>query len=825
MSAPSLVESVDWNALIARIDALEAGAPAHTLDSVSHPDVAIIAESEGMLLYWHDVGGFSWRGLPKGTDGQYLKSTATTIEWAAASGPHTLDSADHTDVNAMTEATGDIVYRTGSALWDRLGIGNPGEILTVVGGLPVWATPAGGAHTLDSADHTDVAAMTEGAGDIVYYDDYDAKWHNLGIGSEAELLSVGASGLPEWSTLTGLLDTNVIQRYALSMEPMDGATWDYTQGTAILINADNEKVSAEAFVPSGARKFRVKVWAEHGTSSDTTYIQLKVDGKATAETSLTNYYNNTSEWASTNANEAMLKDTGWQSITTTDERIVAEVKRITGGGTDPVYIHEIVIEFESQSFVLNTGSSALTDLRIPCMMEPYDNAAWSYKNGLCILLDLADEKVLAHGDIPPDSINFRIHVWYQHAGASNSSNLTTTIKGQELDTTTITTYITDTSAWASTSDGEQKVKTLGWYAVDADVERIFTEIKWNSGNNIYINAVIIECQTPLKAYANDGTSLAEIKETLPMQPYDEATWSFENGLAIHLNIADAKVLAVGQIPADTTNIKVHIWAQHDGDADSSNITTTVKGQECGTTTTTTYVTDTSAWTSTLTNEQICKTLGWYGTDADIERIFVEIKWNSGDDIWINAIVLECRTPINIYYVAATLSNAMPADMPAAGTGGTASTVSRSDHIHPFTDHVTCWMQPYAGSTWALKTQPCIDLLDAVDRQAYGGGNVRTGFKRYRVIFFYSASQNYTPTIWLSDQPDCTQRTWNRLEGDAQTFNAHASGIDYMTKWVSDWYTFTSPSVAHHIGWRIRKGTAAGNFYLFSVLIEFDTESS
>lgn len=61
------------------IAALAAG---HTFDSAMHTDVAAMAEAEGDLAYWHQVGpDLLWRKLARGTDGQSLRSTATSIAW------------------------------------------------------------------------------------------------------------------------------------------------------------------------------------------------------------------------------------------------------------------------------------------------------------------------------------------------------------------------------------------------------------------------------------------------------------------------------------------------------------------------------------------------------------------------------------------------------------------------------------------------------------------------------------------------------------------------------------------------------------------------
>ena len=59
-------------------------------------------------------------------------------------------SVDTTTKNLNPETTlGDIAYRSSTAnVKTRLGIGSTGNVLTVVGGVPAWAAPAGGGKVL-----------------------------------------------------------------------------------------------------------------------------------------------------------------------------------------------------------------------------------------------------------------------------------------------------------------------------------------------------------------------------------------------------------------------------------------------------------------------------------------------------------------------------------------------------------------------------------------------------------------------------------------------------------------------------------------------------
>jgi hypothetical protein len=80
---------------------------------------------------------YGW-SVPTSTD--LVKDGATAIETLG-------DSVDAT-VKALNPETtlGDIAYRSATANTNtRLAIGTSGQILTVAGGVPTWATPAGGA--------------------------------------------------------------------------------------------------------------------------------------------------------------------------------------------------------------------------------------------------------------------------------------------------------------------------------------------------------------------------------------------------------------------------------------------------------------------------------------------------------------------------------------------------------------------------------------------------------------------------------------------------------------------------------------------------------
>jgi hypothetical protein len=98
--------------------------------------------------------------LKGGTTGQVLKKNTNAdmdFVWAA-------DSAGMT--NPMT-TTGDTIYSSSGSTPARLGIGSTGQILTVAGGVPTWATPAGGGKVLQVVQGTLTSNFTTTSGTLV----------------------------------------------------------------------------------------------------------------------------------------------------------------------------------------------------------------------------------------------------------------------------------------------------------------------------------------------------------------------------------------------------------------------------------------------------------------------------------------------------------------------------------------------------------------------------------------------------------------------------------------------------------------------------------
>ena len=76
--------------------------------------------------------------LKGGTTGQVLSKNSNTdmdFTWVAQDDSNAIQ-------NALLTTTGDTIYASGASTPARLGIGSTGQVLTVSGGVPSWATPA-----------------------------------------------------------------------------------------------------------------------------------------------------------------------------------------------------------------------------------------------------------------------------------------------------------------------------------------------------------------------------------------------------------------------------------------------------------------------------------------------------------------------------------------------------------------------------------------------------------------------------------------------------------------------------------------------------------
>jgi hypothetical protein len=166
--------------------------------------------SSGEVLTAADVNGYLMQGVGVFTDaanrdaeitspqeGQfaYLKDTNVTTYYTGSAWAN-LDTTGMT--NPMT-TTGDTIYSSSGSTPARLGIGSTGQVLTVAGGIPSWATPSAGGTTFsgasvykNSAQGTSTATHTKLTFDVEEYD--TDSYHDNSTNTERFTIPSGKTG-------------------------------------------------------------------------------------------------------------------------------------------------------------------------------------------------------------------------------------------------------------------------------------------------------------------------------------------------------------------------------------------------------------------------------------------------------------------------------------------------------------------------------------------------------------------------------------------------------------------------------------------------------
>ena len=108
----------------------------------------------------------------------------TALVKDGASAIRTLGSSVDTTTKNLNPSTtlGDIEYRSSTANTNtRLGIGSTGQILTVAGGVPTWAAPAGGAGLvlIHTETFSAVSSVSVNSKFSATYDNYVFKFNNM----------------------------------------------------------------------------------------------------------------------------------------------------------------------------------------------------------------------------------------------------------------------------------------------------------------------------------------------------------------------------------------------------------------------------------------------------------------------------------------------------------------------------------------------------------------------------------------------------------------------------------------------------------------------
>ena len=177
---------------------------------------------------------------------QLSDSTSTTSSLLAST-PTAVKSAYDLAAAAVPKSTvttaGDVIYATGSGAVTRLGIGTTGQVLTVAGGLPSWATGGGfGTITSFSPTWTGVTAGNgtfqnvgySTSGDLVWYSG-QFLWGSTTAATGTFRLSLPVNGLGTATSVDGRqpaqtfgaicqASTGYIDNYAVTLQYASPAT-------------------------------------------------------------------------------------------------------------------------------------------------------------------------------------------------------------------------------------------------------------------------------------------------------------------------------------------------------------------------------------------------------------------------------------------------------------------------------------------------------------------------------------------------------------------------------------------------------------------------
>jgi len=119
----------------------------------------------------------------------YLKDTNVTTYYTGSAWAN-LDTTGMT--NPMT-TTGDMVYSSSGSTPARLGIGSTAQVLTVAGGIPSWATPAGGGSLTLLSTTTLTGSSVSVTGISGSYTNLQIRIDDLGTGTAVGIMKMGCN--------------------------------------------------------------------------------------------------------------------------------------------------------------------------------------------------------------------------------------------------------------------------------------------------------------------------------------------------------------------------------------------------------------------------------------------------------------------------------------------------------------------------------------------------------------------------------------------------------------------------------------------------------
>jgi hypothetical protein len=227
----------------------------------------------GEVLTAADVDGYLMQGVwvfasatardaavtsPQEGNFAYLKDTNVTTYYTGSAWAN-LDTTGMT--NPMT-TTGDTIYSSSGSTPARLGIGTTGQVLTVAGGVPSWATPGGGSGLVKIATSTLSAASAATFNDV-----FSATYDNYRI--VASFSATPTADLPYRFRVSGSDNTTSNYNYQIfeinGSSTFAGRTSSQTQGRIGTALGDESSFTADIFAPFLGIKKRIMSLSSRGS--------------------------------------------------------------------------------------------------------------------------------------------------------------------------------------------------------------------------------------------------------------------------------------------------------------------------------------------------------------------------------------------------------------------------------------------------------------------------------------------------------------------------------------------------------------------------------
>jgi hypothetical protein len=228
-------------------------------------------------------------------------NTALVKDGAAAI--RTLGSSIDTTLKAQIDAqipdsllttTGDTIYASGASTPARLGIGTTGQVLTVAGGLPTWATASAGGQTListTSLSGTSVTISSIPSG----YKHLQLVFQNMSANGTGDLIWLRINGVTaansygygiiklEAGTIGNAWGANE-NRGFFTYSVNQATVYKQTQGTITLSDYGSSTTKQAQMLMqgfTGAGAYQTLTWLNFVSTSAITSLTIGIDGGTT----------------------------------------------------------------------------------------------------------------------------------------------------------------------------------------------------------------------------------------------------------------------------------------------------------------------------------------------------------------------------------------------------------------------------------------------------------------------------------------------------------------------------------------------------------------